>query len=195
MKRKSYFLIAIVFSILQGCATYHRMPLDRSTVTQNLMPPSMEAIRIEAKVIKHPILKPIDFDYSDGLSPEEAAILAVLASPKLRAVRDKRGIAAAQLIQAGILPNPQFSYGLDIPTGGSTQGTVNAFSLGLSWDITSLITRSARIDAAKAQATSVDLDVAWQEWQVAQAAKIHVFHLVLIETQLILAKEAEKEFR
>jgi outer membrane protein, heavy metal efflux system len=188
-------LIPIVLGILQGCATYHQMPLDRTTVTQRLMPPNMEAIRIEAKAIKHPILKPIDFDYSDGLSPEEAAVLAVLASPQIRAVRDKRGIAAAQLIQAGILPNPQFSYSLDIPTGGSTQGTVNAFSLGLSWDITSLITRSAKIDAAKAQATSVDLDVAWQEWQVAQAAKMHVFHLVLIEKQLVLAREAEKEFR
>src|ERR1700758_1011833 len=107
MERKSYFLIAMVFSILQGCATYHRMPLDRSTVTQRLTPPAMETARVEAKTIKHPILKPIDFDYRNGLSADEAAILAVIASPKLRAIRDQRGVAAAQLLQAGILPNPQ----------------------------------------------------------------------------------------
>jgi outer membrane protein TolC len=155
----------------------------------------METVRVEAKTIKHPILKPIDFDYRDGLSADEAAILAVLASPKLRAIRDQRGVAAAQLIQAGILPNPQLSYSLDVPTGGSTQGTINAYNLGLSWEITSLIARGAKIDAARAHAASVDLDVAWQEWQVAEAAKMHVFRLVLIEKQLALSRESEKRLR
>ncbi len=192
MIKKSYFLIIIILIILHGCATYQRMPLDQSTVAQKLMPPSMETIRIEAKKIKHPILKPIEFDYRDGLSPDEAAILAVLASPKLRAIRDQRGIAAAQLIQSGILPNPQLSYSLDIPTGGNTQGTINAFGLGFSWDITSIIARGAKLDAARAHAVSVDLDVAWQEWQVAEAAKMHVFHLILIEKQLALSRESEK---
>ncbi len=192
MIKKSYFLVAIALGILQGCATYHRMPLDHSTVTQRLMPPSMEAIRIRAKAIKHPILKPLDFDDRNGLSPDEAAILAVLINPKLRAIRDQREVAAAQLLQAGILPNPQFSYSLDVPTGGSTQGTINAFGLGLSWDITSLIARGAKIDAAQSHAAFVDLDVAWQEWQVAEAAKMHVFQLVYIEKQLVLAREAEK---
>lgn len=195
MTRKSYFLTVIVLGILHGCATYHQMPLDRSTVIQRLTPPSMEAIRIEAKAIKHPILKPIDFDYRDGLSADEAAILAVLVSPKLRAIRDQRGVAVAQLFQAGILPNPQLSYSLDVPTGGSTEGTINAYSLGLSWDITSLIGRGAKIDSARAHAASVDLDVAWQEWQVAEAAKMHVFRLMLTNEELSLAREAEKSLR
>lgn len=169
------------------------MPLDRSTVTQRLMPPNMEAIRVEAKTIKHPILKPLDFDDRNGLSPDEAATLAVLANPKLRAIRDQRGVAAAQLLQAGILPNPQLSFNLDVPTAGSTQGAVNAYNLGLSWDITSLIARGAKIDAAQAHAASVDLDVAWQEWQVAEAAKMHVFRLMLVEKQLALARESEKD--
>lgn len=195
MIRKSYFLTAITLSVLQGCATYQPMPLDRSTVAQRLMPPSMDAIRIEAKGIKHPILKPLDFDDRNGLSPDEAAILAVLANPKLGAIRDQRGVAVAQLFQAGILPNPQLSYSLDIPTGGSTQGTVNAYNLGLSWDIVSLLSRGAKIDAAHAHAASVDLDVAWQEWQVAEGARMHVFRLTLIGKQLALAKEAEKGLR
>ncbi len=195
MIKKSYFLIVIVLGILQGCATYHQMPLDRSTVAQRLMPPSMETIRIEAKLIKHPILKPIDFDYHNGLSPDEAAILAVLVNPKLRAIRDQRGVAAAQLLQAGILPNPQLSYSLDIPTGGSTQGTLNAYGLGLSWDITSLIGRGAKVNAAQAHAASVDLDVAWQEWQVAQGAKQHTYRLIFLQKQLTVAREEEKGLR
>lgn len=192
---KSYFWVLILWSILAGCATYHSMPLDSSTVKQGLTPRDTEAIQIQAKVIKHPILEPIDFDYSNGLSPDEAAIMAVLVNPKLRAIRDQRGLAAAQLIQAGILPNPQLSYSLDIPTGGATQGTINAFGLGLGWDITSLITRSANIDAASAQAASVDLDVAWQEWQVAQGAKQHVYRLIFLQKQLDVAREEEKRLR
>ena len=155
----------------------------------------MEAIRVQAKEIKHPILRPIEFDIRNGLSPDEAAILAVLANPKLRASRGQRKLAAAQLLQAGILPNPQFSYSLNPPTGGATQGTVNAFNFGLSWEITSIIARDAKIAAAKADAVSVDLDVAWQEWQTAQAAKLQVFHLFFLDQQLAVARTEEEGLR
>ena len=108
---------------------------------------------------------------SNGLSPDEAAILSVIASPKLRAIRDQKGLAAAQLLQAGILPNPQLSYGLDIPTAGATGGTVTAFNFGLNWEITSLISRGANRAAAQANAASVDLDTAWPAWQGGGGAK------------------------
>ena len=155
----------------------------------------MEAIRVQAKEIQHPVLKPVEFDIRNGLSPDEAAILAVLANPKLRASRGQRKLAAAQLLQAGILPNPQFSYSLNPPTGGATQGTVNAFNFGLSWEITSIIARDAKIAAAKADAVSVDLDVAWQEWQTAQAAKLQVFHLFFLDQQLAVARTEEEGLR
>jgi len=137
-------------------------------------------------------LKPVDIDLQDGLSPHEAAILAVLVNPKLKAERDKRGVSAAQLYQAGILPNPQFSGSLDFPTGGTTQGTVNGFGLGIDYDIYTLITRGAELTAARAHAASVDLEVAWQEWQVAEAAKLHAYRLFLLDKQLSVAKEEEK---
>ena len=69
---------------------------------------------------------------------------------------------------------------------------MNAYGLGLSWEITSLIARSAKINAARAHVTSVDLDIAWQEWQVAQAAKLHVYRLVFARQQVELAREVEK---
>ena len=171
------------------------MSLDQAAVAARLTSPSVDAIWIQAKEIKHPILKPVEFDIRNGLSPDEAAILAVLANPKLRASRDQRKLAAAQLLQAGILPNPQFSYSLNPPTGGATQGTVNAFNFGLSWEITSIIARDAKIAAAKADAVSVDLDVAWQEWQTAQAAKLQVFHLFFLDQQLAVARTEEEGLR
>jgi outer membrane protein, heavy metal efflux system len=171
------------------------MPLDKIAVEAKLTPPNLETVRLRAKDIRHPILKPLDFDLTNGLSPDEAATLAVVASPKLRATRDQKGIAAAQLLQAGVLPNPQLSYGLDIPTAGMTQGTVNAFNFGMNWEITSVIARGAKIAAAKADAASVDLDVAWQEWQAAEGAKLQVYHLYFFDQQLAIARKEEEDLR
>src|SRR4029077_6125614 len=139
--RSSPWLWLLLF-LIPACATYEPMPLDQAAVAAKLAPPSIEAIQVQAKEIQHPVLKPIEFDIRDGLSPDEAAILAVIANPKLRASRDQRQLAEAQLLQAGILPNPQFSYSLGVPTGGMTQGTTSAYNYGLNWEITSIVSRS-----------------------------------------------------
>ena len=190
---KGLLFLSIFTIVLSGCAIYHKSPLNRKTVSEGLKPPSVEAVRIEAKSIRHPILKPMAFNIHDGLSPDEAAVLAVIANPTLRAIRDQRGIAAAQLLQAGILPNPQFAASLDVPTGGDTQDTVNAFGLGLGWNITSLITRGAKQEVARRHAQSVDLDIAWKEWQVAQSARLNLYRLVFTEKELVLARNIVKQ--
>jgi outer membrane protein TolC len=190
---KRFLFLIIVTFVFSGCATYHKLPMNQKTVSESLKPPSLDAVRIEAKTIHHPILKPTEFNLHDGLSSDEAAILAVIANPTLRAIRDQRGIATAQLLQAGILPDPQFSSSLDVPTGGNTQDTVNAFGLGLGWDITSLITRGAKQEMARRHAQSVDLDIAWKEWQVAQSARLNIYRLVFTEKQLVLAGNIVKQ--
>lgn len=196
MTRRAYYsLTVLILSFLQGCATYRPAPLDHAAVRESLSPPSMERVRVLAMEIQHPILKPLTIDDRNGLSPDEAAVVAVLANPMLRAVRDKRGVAAAQLIQAGLLPNPQLGYTIDVPAAGPTGGTVRAFGLTLNWDVASLITKSAAIDAARAEALSVDLDVAWQEWQVAQSAKKQIYRLISFQQQLDVAREEEKGLR
>jgi len=168
------------------------MPLDRDVVASRLSAPNMDLIKVEARKIKHPILRPVEVDEQKGLTPEEAAILAILINPGLRAERDKEGISTAQLLQAGILPNPQFSGSLDFPVAGTTQGTVTAYGLSLGYDINALITRDAGIEAARLNASSVALNVAWHEWQVAEAAKLHAYRLYLLEKQLKVARDEEK---
>jgi outer membrane protein TolC len=169
------------------------MPLDSEAVGKALAPPNMEAIRVQAKTLQHPLLRPIEFDERDGLSPDEAAILAVLANPSLRAVRDQRGIASAQVLQAGLLPNPALSSGGEFPL--RAPGEVNSYALDAAWDISGLITRGAKRDAAKAQAASVELDVAWQEWQVAEGAKTAVYRVIGLEAQLTGAEQVEQRLR
>jgi outer membrane protein TolC len=174
-----------------GC--YHPLPLTSETVEKSLAPPSMEAIRVQAKTIRHPLLRPIDFDERDGLSPDEAAVLAVLANPSLRSARDQRGIAAGQVIQAGILPNPTFSGSGTLPI--KQKGEIDGYDINLAWDVSGLISLGAKQKAAKAQAASVELDVAWQEWQVAQAAKTAVYRCVGLELQLATAEQIEQRLK
>lgn len=187
-----WFICFASFIVSWGCTLYHPRPLDERTVKESLRTPDMDRIRVQAKELRHPLLKPIDLNPSRGLTPEGAAIIAVIVNPTLKALRDKRGIAAAQLLQAGILPNPQISYSLDFPTGGNTQGTVNAYGLNLSWDVMSLIVRGAQVDAAQAESRSVDLDIAWQEWQTALAAKTHAYNLIFLTELTDIAKRQEK---
>ncbi len=191
----SRYIVSIVLTAiaLSGCASYQPMPLTDQAVAERLSGPDMKDIRIKASQIKHPILKSIEFNDRDGLSPDEAAILAVLVNPRLRAIRDGQAIANSQLIQAKLLPNPQLSYSMDFPTGGNTDGTVNAFGLGLDWDVSSLIAHQQRIDTAKAHTDSVNLEIAWQEWQVAEAAKLGIYRLVIAKKRLVLAKQIKAE--
>jgi outer membrane protein, heavy metal efflux system len=192
--RKHVSLLVLFMGLAQSCVGYTPRPLDNE-VKSALTTPDMAQIRIEARQIKHPLLKPIELDMRDGLSADEAAILAVLANLKLRSVRDQRGIASAQVLQAGILPNPQLSYTRDIPTGNAEQGLVPGYGINLNWEVTALISRSAKIAAATSDAASVNLDVAWQEWQTAEAAKLQVLHLYFLDRQLEIAGAEEEGLR
>jgi outer membrane protein TolC len=50
-----------------------------------------------------------------------------------------------------------------------------------------------KVRAASAQAASVDLDVAWQEWQIAQAAKIAAYDVIALEDQFAAAQVADRQ--
>jgi outer membrane protein, heavy metal efflux system len=178
--------------VLGGCQFYQPHPLTTATVEQALTPPPPSALRVQAQQLNHPILKPVELDFDRGLSPDAAAILAVLLNPGLRAARDQRGLADAQLLQAGLLPNPQVSLSIDKPAFGSTAGTVTAYGVGLSVDLQQLITHAARQQAARRQRSAVDLDLAWQEWQAAQAARTAVYQLTALEAQTELSASLDQ---
>ncbi|WP_158083115.1 TolC family protein [Methyloprofundus sedimenti] len=178
-----------IFSMLSNCAEYQAQPLTDQKIQQQLPPPSIEQLTIQAQNINHPLLQPVKFDLKDGLSPDEAAILAVLRNPELRAIRNQNAISNAQLLQAGLLPNPQISYSFSAPSGGTDLGMNNAFGIGLSWEVTSLIWQTSKIAAAEKQQQSVDLQIAWQEWQIAQAAKLATYQLIAYNQQQSLLTE------
>jgi cobalt-zinc-cadmium efflux system outer membrane protein len=178
-----------LFCLLTGCASYQPKPLTEQAVEQQLATPAAQPLSIQVAQIRHPLLKPMPFDIENGLSPDEAAILAVLRNPGLRAIRDQHAIANAQLLQAGLLPDPKVSYSFSAPSGGTDLGMNNAFSVGLSWEATALIWRQNQITAAERQQQDIDLQIAWQEWQIAQAAKLAVYQLIVYRQQRSLLSE------
>jgi len=182
---KEWALLALVAA--SGCARYHPMPITSEAVDAKLQPPDMAELRILASKINHPILHPVKMKPNEGLTPNGAAVLAVLLNPSLRAIRDQRAVSSAQVLAAGLLPDPELTFNLDLPTGGNTAEKVTAYGLELNWDVTSLVSRDSRIGEAKARKESVDLDIAWQEWQVAQAAKAATYQLFTLQNQIALA--------
>ena len=172
-------LVALVVFALTavGCAPYRSMPLSRAAARAALATPADQTENLRTQ-----------------LTPEQAAVMAVLYNPSLRGERDRRALAQAQVLQAGILPNPQLNANVDPVTGGNTTDTVTGYGVGVSWEVTSLIGRNARIAAAQASARSIELDIGWQEWQIAEAAKKAAYDVVALRAQLAESEAAYRRF-
>src|ERR1700737_249120 len=121
-----------------------------------------EAMRIPASRIHSREVPSQIVDLRRGIGPDEAATIALYSNPALRAIRDRRSLAIAQVVQAGILPNVSLSYERDYVTGGNTVGTQPAYALNAGWEFTALIPYLPKQTAARKNLGSVDLGVAWQ---------------------------------
>jgi outer membrane protein TolC len=179
-----------VLLLAAGCSTYHEKPLDSAAIDAALHP-ALAEVKVAAANLQHPLIPALTIDGRDGFTPDEIAVLSVIASPQLKALRAQRGVARAQLVQAGLLPNPQLGYTLDKPT--NDPGSTNGSSLGLSWDVTALLNYRDNVSAARATAGALDLSIAWQEWQAAQEARLRAFRVLSLQARVGLARETENE--
>ncbi len=150
---------------LSACASYRPLPLTESLTAQRL-----GDIQVAAASMPMPALAKHRFDPSDGLDVTEVAMLAVANNPELRLLRGDLGIAQAQAFAAGLLPDPQLSAEKDRPTSQQPDLT-SAFNLGLTYDLGNLLTRSARVGAARDSARAVHLSLLWSEWQTIAKAR------------------------
>lgn len=149
-----------------GCAHYQPAPLaERPALVAAL--PDMPA---------HP------------LSAAEVATLAVARDPDLVAARAKGGVAEAQLVQAGVLPNPSLT-GAFLPLI-SGAGTVPAWNLGLAQDIKALLVYRPKRRGARDSVAQVRADLLWQEWQVAGEARQLATDIASREQTRLLLQEA-----
>ncbi|MCU4160292.1 TolC family protein [Acidiphilium sp. AL] len=150
---------------LAGCATYRAKPLANRP---NLVSSVASLHRtIPAMTAKDP---PVTLAPTQSFSIDQIGLLAILNDPDLAEQRGQLGLAKAALLSASILPNP--SLGLGFAALISGPGSTPSYAASLSQDITSLITYRARVAAARASLGSVNASLLWQEWQVAQQARL-----------------------
>lgn len=160
---------------LGGCATYRAHPLG--------MVHGVDGVgQLSAPLADTPWLPAHRLDPRDGLDVTELATLAVANSPELRLKRDALGVTRAQAFAAGLLPDPQLSVGEDFPRS-SASGLTTAFNLGISADLSALLTSSTRVAAAQAQARQVNLDLLWAEWQTVAEARLLFERVTTLRTR------------
>ena len=177
-------------ALLVGCAGYQPLPLQ---TTAGLLD-RVDQLRTDAS--RHAELPDRwrlgVVKVADGLDEDAIIKLAVLNNPHLAALQTTLQQAAAKLVQAGLLPDPQLLLSADVPPG-NTPATVTAYGLGLGFDLQALITRSARKDAATKQARSRYLQVLWQEWQVIGKARMLYRRALMQQQQLELTAAQQRQ--
>jgi len=154
---------------VSGCASYQALPLPLPTS------PGL-AGSVAALEGAPPSLR--------ELTVADVARLAVLNSPDLRAIRAQSGVSQAQLLQAGLPPNPLVT-GSILPLAAGF-GVTNAWNAGLSYDLKSLITLRVRRRSVQETARQVDAQIVWQEWQTAGQARLLAIDLIEGERSLAL---------
>jgi cobalt-zinc-cadmium efflux system outer membrane protein len=175
-----------------GCVRYHAEPLEPATLDTALAAPPHDVLAREAAALQHPRLRPVTLDFSKPLTEDELGVIAVLVNPELNALRVQEHVAEAQVFVAGLLPDPQLAGGFDAPLAapGGVGGLFSAYNVGPNWPLAALVTRPATVRIARRHADQVRFDVAWQEWMVANQARLLARRLTLLRQQEAVAVEA-----
>ena len=176
-------IVAGCTALLSGCAIYHSKPLPTGPDLARA-----HALSVPVSNLGVPGLKPEPLNPARGLTETNVVTLAVIDNPRLKAARLQAGIARAQLLEAGLLPDPQVSGGL------SKSSFFTGYSATLSEDIQALVTRGAAKGAAKGAARAhleqVNLDILWQEWQVAERAReLYIETRALAQLRAVLNRQ------
>lgn len=161
MSLPRYYQIALktgLFLGLAGCALYHPAPLDLHDPLQASVAGLRDQLPGGGAVA-----------LGGALSLPDVAALAVLNDPDLVAARAQRGVGEADLLSAGLLPDPSVSAGFAALLSGP--GSMPSLAGGLSEDVSALVTYRVNMRAAKAGLAQVNAQILWQEWQVASQAE------------------------
>jgi outer membrane protein TolC len=121
------------------------------------------------------------------LAIDDVGLLAVLNDPQLRSEPGQMAVAQAGLLQSSLLPNPSASVSYVALLGGAG-GFAPAWSASLTEDVRSILTYHTRVKSARFQSEQVNADLLWQEWQVAQKARLLALDLYYGEQSLELSR-------
>jgi cobalt-zinc-cadmium efflux system outer membrane protein len=184
----------VLCAIVTGCTIYHSKPLASPETEAAMQSPDRAELARRASQLRHPLIPLVTLDFSQPLTPDEITVVTVLANPDLRALRAKENIAAAQMFESGLFPDPQISAGVDQVLSPKGEGLVSAYAGGLTLDLLgALAVRSVERQAARTRVTQTRLDVAWEEWSTAGKARLLAIRLPYQVRAAALAQSASEE--
>ena len=174
IRRLRFFGSVSVTLLLVGCATQPPVALpnvqrdvgSRSGLTVTW--PQNEAEKNQAKTAVASLLK-------NDLTAESAAAIALLNSPKLQATFEDLGLAGADVIAAGRLPNPSFSASVRWPDKRPRPPNVE-FNLG--FDLLNALLLPLRQKFSGEQLAIAECRVAHEALALATDAKIAVYTVI-----------------
>jgi len=185
-------LIGIFASGLTGCATgYKRRPLNERQLLVDLQKIQLETLKPDPAPANVQRLVPnSSFDPANGITADEAVLIAEYLNPEIRAFRAERGIAEGELITARLLSNPELQFNLlniqHFTTGLATAG-VNS---GLSWIPPRSGERAARIQRAQARVEEVRAEISEREWRLAAETRKAYYAVWVLQERRLLAEAA-----
>lgn len=149
--------------VLAGCTRYERLPLDKES---HLIASASE---LEGGGARRITLGALDR-------------LVVVNNPALRAARAKLGIGAAQVMQAGILPNPQVAVTYPFLIAGP----------GVTQNVKSILLLGTKGEAAQNAASELSAALLWQEWQTIGKARLLFIDIISGERTKKLIAQTRK---
>ena len=177
-------LVWALVALSTGCATYRPAPIEPlrvldglETIEWNPSAPSPEA--------------PPGGGEGPVVGPRELAAFAVSTNPQLAAARAEVGVSRALLVEAGLLPDPEFGWDAmnnvasELVDGTSSSvDTISGF--GLMFPLLRPGERDARVGAAEWRAEEARRRVAAAEWSLTRS--IHVAYEEVQAAELLLSQ-------
>lgn len=170
--RVSGWPVGAAILLALGCRAYAPFPLDPAREWSALLgraeSPALDAhprLGIRAGVQANssacfPFAE--DIDLSDGISLAEANVLALCFNPAVVRARHESNLTGAQLVQAGLLDNPELFVGPRF----STRDHDAIVPISLSWELPLWGRTSAREQVAQAYSRRAEADLQSRELEV-----------------------------
>ncbi len=175
-------------AFVAACQSYAPLPLPAS---DNL------ATNVDVGASRGRWLTPSSYHGGESdpvLSMSDAATLAIINNPDLKAAVEGAKVADAKLYAAHLIPDPQLTWSIDHPLEHMV-GLVNAYGIMPSYDIQALILHRSEVRAAEASRRQSALSVEWQAWQLAQKARDLFIQGKFFDDKLVLLERNVALFR
>lgn len=187
VRRNTLLCCLPLLLLTSGCTSYEPEPMTARQLLDEL-----DRVRVESVSIAPVGSRAVD--PSDGLDVLEASALAIHLNPSIRAARAEVGVTRAQLVEAGLLPDPVVGWdAMNVVADFSTDGksSANSYVAGVSiaWDVPRPGEIDAREGVARAQVRGALAQVLRAEWELVR--EVHRAYVRVAAAQANLAVNAE----